>query len=263
MFGIRKTIAIATIIGGGILLELCPQAIANPPQQAPIQLAQATSTEDLDYLKRLNSIPVFGILDDSGNPILASGNYDGQTRQVAFVWLDPQEAQSVLEEVRQEDPDLVANAQVAPLALGEVLSFSESADMPDDWLLQVIPRQEDVAAAKELWALEDSGKTGEFNGIPMFYGTTNEELLLVESEGESLLPVFSSKDELQGALIEIAEQDPEIPRQVRIEVTTLEDVLTWMTDPEIKPYISQIVFIPTWEAEQQAESMSNPSPSES
>ena len=167
----RKSLAITALLSSGLALELSPAAIAEPLPPEPLLQAQATQTP-LDYLNLLNSIPVFGILDSSGNPILASGDYEGQTRQVAYVWMDPQEALAVLEEVRREDPALVADAEVTALALGEVLIFSESQEMPEDWLLQVIPRPVDVAAAEEIWALEDSDKTEDFEGIPMFYGTT-------------------------------------------------------------------------------------------
>ena len=68
------------------------------------------------------------------------------------------------------------------------------------------------------------------------------------------MPVFASRADFQAALLEIAEQDPEIPRQVSIEATTLDDVLSWMSEAEAEPYLSQILFIPAWDVMQQGQS---------
>ena len=250
---LKQSLVISLLLGSSSLV-IAPVVDAKPIPAIPAQtISQASSTEALDFLKLLDTVPVFGLMDENGEPLLARGEANNKTFRQAIFWLDPKDAAETLEKVVKEEPQLAGNVHVRPLALGQVLMFAESQEMLSDWRLKIIPKEQDLAAARAILALEKNAENAQFNDVPVFFATTGSELLIVEYEGEKIIPLFMSKADLQVALLKLVRVDPSVPRQVKIDCAPLEAVLAFLSDPKAEPLKEPVIFVPNWQAEQAAE----------
>ncbi len=216
-------------------------------------LTQAEVTE------RLDAVPVFAIVSQDGTPVLANIDQDGQNVQVATFWLNQQEAMNTIEQIRQSNPDVAGQAQVMPLSLGYAFQVAEE-QQGTDIRFQVLP---DAQISEEALTLARSTPEGaeltEFPGVPLFYGESDQGVLTVEAEGGEVVPFFFSQVDLQAALERAAAENP-AASATRIEVTTLEQVVGAMLDPEAEEDVTKIAFVPSRSALEFVQSMEQAAP---
>ncbi|GAB4212281.1 MAG: hypothetical protein OHK0012_06220 [Synechococcales cyanobacterium] len=198
-----------------------------------------------EVAERLNIVPVFTIVGKDGAPVLANIPRDGKQVQVASFWLDQNQANAVIEQIKKTSPDIASQAQVVPMSLGYAYQMAEGEKPAGlDIVFQVLPGEGEAKTALEL-AKKSGESITEFPGVPLFYGISETGgLLTVEREGVEIIPFFFSATDLQNALQRMSGENADVVKQARIEVTSLAQVVDQMLDGNAKSEVRKIAFVP-------------------
>ena len=219
-----------------VATSLTGMAIAGCALMAPYP-ALALSEEQI--LRKLESIPVFLIVNSDGQSLTASvGEASDEEIQVPIVFLNSTEAENFLTEATNEGSPIANGAQLAVLPLDEVYSEASSQlDSPNT--LVYIP-----SAVSVQWATQIAQQ--EFQGVPLYAAIDleREQYLLT---GDNQLPMFFSFTDLQSQVSALIESNPTIEESIGIEVTTLEGILSNMAanDPDIDQFLELVQFVPS------------------
>jgi len=242
-------VAIAIAVRSTLLLGLAGVSWGGIPPLPPGEFlwaqAVAAPLTRQEVAERLNLVPVFAIVSQNGTPVVANIEREGRTIQVASFWLDRNQAQQALEQVKAKNPEIGKQAQVVPIPLGYAYEKSEEERAKNSNLyFEVVPRPSDVEAAKQV--LKETGQEvpPEAIGVPLFYGRSSEGLLTIEQEGQEVVPFFFDRNDLKGALERAAAQNPEVVGKTQIEVTSLAIVVERMLAPDAQEDVQKIAFIP-------------------
>jgi hypothetical protein len=221
-----STSIVSTLVGGSLLASswLTPK------------VAWALSDEAI--VRKLQQVPVFIILNAEGQPLTASAESDAEDEiKVPVVFIDGEMAQEFLEQAQTED----ASAQVALVDLGTL--YQETIlNEEDSTPLLYFPIDEEMEAATALQS--------NFQGVPLFIARQGTEgpYLTINQDGESSLPMFFSRDDLQTLLDRYAETNVADVEDVSIQVLSLEWLLSAMTandDPDLDAQLEQIRLFPS------------------
>lgn len=224
---IRKltTLGIAGIAVSGLVLM---------PQRNAFALTQQ------EILEKLNTVPVFLIVNDDGESLTASVNSQETEAelQVPIVFINSTEAEAFLEQAEAEEADFANQAQIAVLPLSDV--YAEASSQLDGAnSLVYIPSTESVNQASQI-------VNREVQGVPLYAAVDleNERYLLT---GDNTLPMFFSFQDLQSQLSALIEQNPELGESIGVEVVSFEVLLDNMTsdDPDVNRLLELVQFVPS------------------
>jgi len=190
-----------------------------------------------DIVTKLERVPVFLILNGQGQPLTVSASEDRQDAKFPVVFMDAQEAEEALDNAREQDTD----AQIALLDLGTLYEQTQTdeGDVP----LMYFPEEDELQAAT---TLQD-----EFRGVPLFLARQGNDgpYLTINQNGQSSLPVFFSRDDLQSLLDRFLQQNSEVTAEdISVQVLSLEWLLQAMRsndDPALDEQLQQIRLFPS------------------
>jgi nickel transport protein len=221
-----QTSFISALVGGGLLATSLLTS----------KMAWALSDEAI--VRKLQQVPVFIILNADGQPLTASAENDAEDEvKVPVVFIDGETAESFLEQAQTEDD----SAQVALVDLGTL--YQETILNEEDATpLLYFPIDEEVTAATSLQS--------DFRGVPLFIARqgTDGPYLTINQDGESSLPMFFSRDDLQTLLDRYAETNQAAVDGISVQVLSLEWLLNAMVeneDPELDAQLDQIRLFPS------------------
>jgi nickel transport protein len=206
----------------------------------PAANMSALALPEEQVLRKLSPVPVFTITDAEGAPLVASISKDGEdvNASLAGVFIHKTDADAFVSRLRSENPDLASSVKVVPVSLGEVYQMSESVrNQGENLRFTFVPGKQQVESAVSL--------SNEFNGTPLFLAKGSNEggYLTIQRGEEEVIPMFFSKEDLEGMLERFESQQPEIAGTVEIEVVNLEGVIEALrTDDD--PFLTKIVLIP-------------------
>lgn len=197
-------------------------------------------------LQKLGPIPVFTVADQDGAPLVAAGD---DNSKVAGVFISQEDANEFIERLKQENPDLGSQVRVVPVSLGEIYQLSqESANQPDGIRFAYVPTDEQVEKAREI--LSQNGQEYE-GGVPLFVARAGEEqgYLTIERNEQQAIPFFFEKEQLQEMLTLFEQEQPELAPTIKVEVVSLEGMLSILESSEDEA-LQRIIFIPTTESQE-------------
>ncbi len=239
-----RRVAMALALRSTLLLGLVGIPVLAQGSFWPAQVVAAPLSRQ-EVAERLNLVPVFAIVSQNGTPVVANVEREGRTIQVASLWLDQNQAQQALEQVKAKNPEIGKQARVVPIPLGYAYEKSEEERAKNSNLyFEVVPRPGDVEAAKQV--LKETGQKvpPEAIGVPLFYGRSPEGLLTIEQNGQEVVPFFFDRNDLKKALERAAAQNPSVVGKTQIEVTSLAIVVERMLAPDAQEDVQKIAFIP-------------------
>ncbi|NMF82896.1 Tic22 family protein [Nodosilinea sp. P-1105] len=218
---------LSAIVGGGILAGswLFPLP------------AEALSDEDI--VDKLEQVPVFIILNSDGQPLTASAEANNQEVKVPVVFIDGETAETFLDQAQAEDQ----SATIALIDLGTLYQETHlSAEAATPLLYFPIVEELDTAMGME----ED------FQGVPLFIARQGEDgpYLTITQNGETSLPMFFSRNDLQTLLDRYAETDAAAAQEIVVQVLSLEWLLATMAtneDPALDAQLEQVRLFPSTE----------------
>lgn len=225
----------AGLIGGAVACSLLTGGL------------EALALTQEQIIEKLAAVPVFTITDAQGSPLVASPqNGEGQGA-VAGVFLSQEDAQSFLNRVTQQDPEVAGNVQVTPVSLGQVYQLAQRSSQEDAGL-QFAYFADDAQIQSAVELLQSSGQeisVDQFNGVPLFLArsTADGGYLTVTSEDQQVIPVYFEREGLQRLLDRVEQQQSDLSGNVEIQVVSLQGVIATMESSD-NPDLEQIMLIP-------------------
>lgn len=225
----------AGLIGGAVACSLLAGGL------------EALALTQEQIIEKLAAVPVFTITDAQGSPLVASPqNGEGQGA-VAGVFLSQEDAQSFLNRVTQQDPEVAGNVQVTPVSLGQVYQLAQRSSQENAGL-QFAYFADDAQIQSAVQLLQSSGQdisVEQFNGVPLFLArsTADGGYLTVTSEDQQVIPVYFEREGLQRLLDRVEQQQSDLAGNVEIQVVSLQGVIATMESSE-NPDLEQIMLIP-------------------
>jgi hypothetical protein len=180
-------------------------------------------------MQRLRSVPVFTLTDQQGAPLVSTPE-SGQNRSpVAGVFINPQDAQRFLEELKQKNPQLAQNVQISAVSLADAYNLSQQPGRDNNSRLQVayIPSQQQVDAAKALLQQQNQN-AAQFQGVPIFMARATGEngaYLTIKQGEQEVIPMFFSREQIQSVLDRLKQSQPQLGNSMQIQVLNLEGVI--------------------------------------
>lgn len=236
--------AILGVIGSTFLVN--PDPTLRLLGSVPIGIEAAYALPQDQILEKLRPVPVFTVTDAQGAPLVATvPQGDNQNAAVAGVFISRNDAVAFVERLKSRDPQLASTVQVTTVSLGEVYQMSQQAQTSaDDIQFAYVPGQKQVDSAKAV--LQQNGQTAnEFNGVPLFIakGGPDDGYLTIQNGEEQVIPIFFTKEDLQGMLTQFKEQQPDLIASVKIDVVNLEGLLEALKRDDDQ-FLNRIVLIP-------------------
>jgi hypothetical protein len=219
---------IGTTLFGSVMVQNLP-AIALPMEQ---------------IVTKLEPIPVFTVADETGAPLVATGENNAQ---VAGVFISQADAQNFVQKLQQENPELGGQVRVVPVSLSKIYELVvNSQNDPNALQFAYVPIEAQVQQAQELMSASGQEFQG---GVPLFVATTGEDqgYLTIQRDDEQVIPFFFEKQQLDNMLTNFKQEQPELAQQVQVEVIPLEVMLSTLQNSDDEG-LSKIVLIPTTEA---------------
>lgn len=229
----------------GLTLSLLGGAVLGPVlthPQAVLALPEA------DALKRLDPIPVFAVTNKEGIPILASiANPKDKTKQlqVATFFMSQQDAQTLVNTLKTQKPDVGKDAKVLTLSMRQAYDIkTKNKSKADTLIFEFLPPRQQLQDAVAV--LKQNGQDiKEFNDIPLFYATggADKGLLTIEQGTNKVIPFYFNKQDLQGMLDQLKQRDPKLSSSTKVEVTSLSKILDSLLKDN-SAGIQQITLVP-------------------
>ena len=208
----------------------------------------ASALTEQEILEKLNTVPVFLIVNSEGQSLTASVNNEETEVQVPIVFIHSAEAEAFLDQAEAEQAEIAGDARIAILPLSEVYAEA-SAQLDNVSNLVYIPSTESVSSASQI-------VNREIQGVPLFAAIDleNEQYLLT---GNRTLPMFFSLQDLQSQLSALVEDNPELESSLGVEVVSFEAVLDNMAadDPDLDQLLELVQFIPASQTLQYLQSL--------
>jgi hypothetical protein len=213
--------------------------------------ARVLALSEEEVKARLETVPVFTLVDGEGSLVVATFSEEENAPPVATVFISHTNAENFLNNMANSDAQSVEGVRVAPISLARVYEIAVDGQNEENPLrVAFIPEQQEVEAAVAI--LEESGQTVEnFQGVPLFIAKSGEgeqEALLTIRRGEQeVIPMYFSEDELQAALTGLREDQPELAESVRIEVVPLDRLIENLRTSDNQE-LNQIYLVPPQES---------------
>lgn len=226
----------------GSLLAGAVQVLALPAEQ---------------IIQKLRPVPVFTIANSQGAPLVAAPPNGQKGQPVAGVFINQQDAQAFLNELKTKKPDIAKGVQVVPVSLAEVYQLNQSnKNKPDGLGFAYVPSRQQVDTALAL--LKQGGQQVQnFNGTPLFVARGGKEkgYLTIQQGNQSVIPMFFKKEELQNLLDRFKKQQPDMASTIEIQVLNLEGLMQ-VLQTKNDPQLNQIVLVPPQDSLEYVRSLS-------
>lgn len=191
-------------------------------------------------LEKLKPIPVFTIADSQGAPLIASTE---DNNRVAGVFISEKDANSFVERLKQDNPDLGKQVQVVPVSLAEVYQLSEKNSQQQDGVqFAYVPSSQQIEQAQQL----NNQYQG---GVPLFVAKAGEDqgYLTIKQNDQEVIPFFFEKQQVQQLVENFKKAQPDLANSVQIEVIILEGMLDAMKQGDDE-MLTRIVLWPSKES---------------
>ncbi|KAI4378922.1 hypothetical protein MLD38_016339 [Melastoma candidum] len=211
--------------------ETASVAVANVPV-----VKRGLSESDLE--ERLAGVPVYALSNGTDEFVLVSGRERKEEKgsSLGLLCLGKEDAEALLQQMRNMDPGMRSGSRVVPLALNKVIQLKV-----DGVSFRFIPESSQIKHALKL--RQKAGFTDEdFLGVPVFQSRS----LVLKSEDHSYRPVFFRKEDLENSLGRAARDQNQLNPAWRpgdIQVAVLEEVIKGMKENSNTKW-DDVVFIP-------------------
>ncbi|ATS19250.1 hypothetical protein L5470_02880 [Synechococcus sp. PCC 6717] len=231
----------------------------------------ATALPEEQVLRILNNVPVFMITNDKGEPLTFEiPNPQDQSKkvQVFTFFINQQDAQTALNTIKTQQPDVGRVARVSAAALSGALKIAIESQKNPAVGVDIIPSSQQLQAAVDM--LKKSGdlverdgriltKNGQpfAGGTPLFFlaDTKTGNPIAVEAQvrengqtrTQRFIPFYFDNAQLQREVDQARQKRPELARDTGIRVIMLDSLVSTMLSSN-DPVAGQIQLIQTPDA---------------
>ncbi|HIK36111.1 MULTISPECIES: Tic22 family protein [unclassified Thermosynechococcus] len=231
----------------------------------------ATALPEEQVLRILNNVPVFMITNDKGEPLtFEMPNPQDQSKkiQVFTFFINQQDAQTALNTIKTQQPDVGRVARVSAAALSGAVKIALESQKNPAIGVDIIPSRPQLQAAVNL--LKQSGDLVErdgkiltkdgrpfMGGTPLFFLADSKtgNPIAVEAQlrengqnrTQRFIPFYFDKTQLQREVDQARQQRPELAKDTGIRVVMLDNLVATMLSTN-DPVAGQIQLVQTPEA---------------
>jgi hypothetical protein len=217
-------------------------SIAGAIAISPIANLKAHALTEAQALERLNGIPIFTITDEKGSPLLGAlpaqaNRKPDDPEQLMLFFLSPDDAQAMLTQLKTSNPAIGGKAKISTGSMFQAIKLAEQ-NKGKKVAFQFIPAKASIDSARTL--LSSQGKPADqIPNVPVFFAVgaqgSGQGLLTLEQNGKQVVPFFFDQKDLQGLIDRARQQQPEVAKDTKIQVTSLFQVLDSMVTKDNKP----------------------------
>nr|WP_255552692.1 Tic22 family protein [[Phormidium] sp. ETS-05] len=221
---------------------------------------KALALPENQIIQKLSQIPVFTITNQQGSPLVASISNGNQNTSVAGVFISKKDADNFIQKLTETNPEMVNSVQVRTVSLADVYQMERAnpAQGAQQLAFDYVPVRQQVDSA--LAVLEANGQQVEqFNGVPLFLATGGQGngYLTIQQGEQQVIPLFFNKEDLQGMLDRLRQQDPNLAQTVNIKVVNLRGLIKLLQESNDEQ-LNKIVLIPSRETIEYLQSQQQP-----
>lgn len=210
---------------------------------------QVLALTNEQVVERLRSVPVFTLANNEGSPLLAVPTEGENRSPIASVFINQQDAQTFLNDLKTRDPEAAQGIEVVPVPLAKIYEYEMQQQNQQNPQEQVrfafIPSQQQLEAARTV--LQQSGQNAQqFEGVPLFVARSQGEnggYLTINQGEKQVIPMFFDRAELQTLLDRLKEVQPDLASGVQIQVVNLEGVIQTLQSSDNEE-LNRIVLVP-------------------
>ncbi len=201
--------------------------------------------------ERLRPVPVFTLANEQGAPLVASPSEGEDRGPVAGVFISRADAEKFLNDLKTRNPQAAQGVRVVPVSLADVYRIAETertGSTPQNQQLRFafIPAQQQVDAA--MTVLREGGQNvSQFQGVPIFVAQSgngdNRGYLTIQQGEQQVIPMFFDKAELQGVLTRLQQSQPDLARNMTVQVVNLEGLIQTLQSSNNQE-LNQILLVP-------------------
>ncbi|MEA5533285.1 Tic22 family protein [Crocosphaera sp. XPORK-15E] len=208
-----------TLINWSLTLGLIASPLISTCLIQPVPVLALPQSEIVGLL---SGIPVFSLLNAEGSPI-ARQVEDNKT--VIPVFMSQKDAQQLLNQLKQQSPDIGNLYTVQVLPLGTIYDTVRKSTSPNKrLLLQYIPTVTETEAAKKV--ASDNGQ--EYRGdVPLYLVRmkSDRSYLTIEKDNKQVVPVFFERATVQEWIETVKKSKPDLAAEISIELVSLSDLI--------------------------------------
>jgi hypothetical protein len=198
----------------------------------------AQAIPDAQIVAKLQRVPVFTLTDKSGAPLLdTDANKSGYTG----AYFSVKDAQTALQRIGRDKPELLKQLQIRPVALSELYKLQTSRKAT----VVFVPDQPQVSTAVTLLQ-KNNPALKKFEGVPLFLGLAGKQpgYLTINQNKKQIIPLFFDREQLQPYLDAFKKNNPKLAATAGIQVLSLESFLGTLRTNN-NPLYDKVVMMPS------------------
>lgn len=214
--------------------------------------AHAVALPAQEVTQRLQVVPVFTITDAQGRPLLASQSTQ-QKEKTGLFFFGQQDAQTLLDQLKAKNAKVGNSARITTIGLDKAYELTQKK--PQEAVFRFVPQAKQVQAAVKVLQAEGK-KVEQFNLTPLFFAVAGQKekgYLTIQQGNQQVIPLFMSKEDLDGVLGQLKQKNPQLAATAKIGVGSFEEVVKLMKEQDV-PELKQIAIIPAKESIQYVQS---------
>jgi Tic22-like family len=198
----------------------------------------AQAIPDAQIVAKLQSVPVFTLTDKSGAPLLDA---DAKKSGYTGAYFSVKDAQTALQRIGRDKPELLKQLQIRPVALSELYKLQTSRKAE----VVFVPDQPQVSNAVMLLQ-KNNPALKKFEGVPLFLGLAGKQpgYLTINQNKKQVIPLFFDREQLQPYLDAFKKNNPKLAATAGIQVLSLESFLGTLRTNN-NPLYEKVVMMPS------------------
>lgn len=216
------------------------------------QAHTALALSEDQVIEKLNTVPVFTIVDQKGNPLIVTvKDKDKKDSSILPLFMDQKSVSDAYGNL-QKDNKAVKDSQIGVLPLGQAFKVIREEQKKKDAKIgfQFLTDPKTISYALDLFKKTDAKATS-FPGIPVFYAMGSDEknkskgFVTFEKDGKQYVPLFLDQADIERNLSELKRSKPELAKQMVVEVAPLDSVINSMLEGKNDDQLKSLTFIPS------------------
>ncbi len=208
-------------------------------------------------LRKMDSIPVFTLLNEKSSPVLVAPPRGAKTSasQVAYFFLNKKELDDFQKILQKSNPTLAKSLNAKALPLGKAIEFGNE-NKKNKLAIEILPAQGSLSYALKL-AQEKDKALKAYPGVPVFALTDKSEknVLGVKQNGQTVQPFFFDSQDAEKTFSALKQKNPELAKNTKIAVLPFQKLFDLLRQTKDAKEADRIAIVPSSESLQYARTL--------
>ena len=225
-----------------------------------LSLALSQPAHALDenvVLRKMDSIPVFTLLNEKSSPVLVAPPKGAKTSasQIAYFFLSKQGLADFQKLLQKSNPTLAKSLNAKALPLGKAIEFGNE-NKKNKLAIEILPAQSSLDYALKLAQAKEKGLKA-YPGVPVFALTDKSEknVLGVKQNGQTVQPFFFDNQDAEKTFAALKQKNPELAKNTKIAVLPFQKLFELLRQTKDAKEADRIAIVPSSESLQYARTL--------